>query len=115
MDFGICRFAVTAKLSQVQDGCERGRRAHCTATRGLLGSAPSAFGTIFNVLCDAELFARVGAPPVGGVAALARCAHMRCAHRASPETLRQRNFVEEITQAVADLAFGTVHCGHALI
>ena len=41
-------------------------------------------------------------------------AHMRCAHCASPGTLRQRGFIEDFKHAVANLAFGTVKLGHAL-
>ena len=45
----------------------------------------------------------------------ARCAHVRYTHCASPGTLRQRGYINEITHAVAILAFGTVKLGHALL
>ena len=45
----------------------------------------------------------------------ARCAHVRYAHCASPGTLRQRGYIDELTHAVANLAFGTVKLGHALL
>ena len=39
----------------------------------------------------------------------ARCAHMRCAHCASPGTLRQRGYIEDFKHAVVNLAFGSVN------
>ena len=45
----------------------------------------------------------------------ARCAHVRYAHCASPGTLRQRGYIDELTHAVANLALGTAKLGHALL